>query len=404
LARAIAEKYTLLFKDDGHLIIDKLPLKITPKNINIVYGEVLPDVKPEFTYEIVNDAATSAVQVFDNKNAGTGKTLIPGGVVINDGNNGLNYFVRYVNNYTGVITAKALSVTPTTPILYIYEGDPLPVITFTYSGALVNDNIACSVSVLRDKDNVPYIINSSQSAGKYSTKPVLCNSNYSFTSITPGILYVNPSGPGTHPVKPVLNCVKKLSDGPGLNYVANFEYKNDNPTDIYIPIGTNNQLLGKYQVIVPQPVLFKSGRGVFSVNFDGNKLSWTITSREEDHTASMAANANSNSTKCGSESKSAVALTTPDVFKESESLPVNLVAYPNPVTDKVYISMKGIEAYEIIRVYDYSGRSQPFKSTIVNQDVVEIDMSSLSPGTYFINVQIKYNSRIFTVIKQQFQK
>jgi len=66
--------------------------------------------------------------------------------------------------------------------------------------------------------------------------------------------------------------------------------------------------------------------------------------------------------------------------------------------------MKGIEAYEMIRIYDYSGKSQPVKSMIVNQDLIEIDMSALSPGTYFINVQIKYNSRKFTVIKQQFQK
>ena len=107
-------------------------------------------------------------------------------------------------------------------------------------------------------------------------------------------------GPGTHPVKPILNCVQKLFDGPGLNYIANFEYKNDNNADVYIPVGVNNKLLGNYEPKDAQPVLFKSGGGFFSVNFDGNKLSWSVSSREEDHNASMAANANSSSTKCGS--------------------------------------------------------------------------------------------------------
>ena len=146
--------------------------------------------------------------------------------------------------------------------------------------------------------------------------------------------------------------------------------------------------------------MFKSGGGIFSVNFDGNKLSWTVSSREEDHTASMAANANSSSTKCGSESKSAVALTAPDIIKESEALPVDLVAYPNPVTDRVNISLKGIESYDVIEVYNYSGKSQPVTIAIRNQDLVEIDMTSLSKGTYFIKVVINYTSRTFTVIKK----
>ena len=47
-------------------------------------------------------------------------------------------------------------------------------------------------------------------------------------------------------IRPILKCVQKLSDGPGLNYIANFEYKNENNADVYIPIGSNNQLMGNY--------------------------------------------------------------------------------------------------------------------------------------------------------------
>jgi hypothetical protein len=348
---------------------------------------------------MTGDAGTVPTQAFDNKNAGTGKILIPGGLVITDGNSGLNYSIMYINSSTGIITAKPLTVTPSIPVLYINERNPLPVITFNFSGAIAGDNISCSVTVLRDKDNVPYDMNSSNSAGKYFANPVLCNTNYSFASVTPGILYVNSNCHETHAVIPVLKCVMKLSDGPGLNYVANFEYKNDNNVDVYIPVGSNNKLLGNYGPANSQPVLFKAGGGSFSVNFDGKNLSWTVTSRDDEHNVTKSVTANSNSTKCGSQPKSAVAVQE-DIIKESDAQPLDLVAYPNPVTDRVNISMKGIESYSQIQVYDYSGKSQPVTNAVKGQDLVEIDMSALSPGTYFIKIVIDYTSRIFTVIKK----
>ena len=44
-------------------------------------------------------------QTFDNRNVGTGKTLTPAGSV-NDGNGGDNYAITFVNDTTGVITAR----------------------------------------------------------------------------------------------------------------------------------------------------------------------------------------------------------------------------------------------------------------------------------------------------------
>jgi len=48
-------------------------------------------------------------QHFDTKDVGTGKTLIPAGSVT-DGNSGNNYDVTFVNDTTGQITARALTV------------------------------------------------------------------------------------------------------------------------------------------------------------------------------------------------------------------------------------------------------------------------------------------------------
>ena len=53
------------------------------------------------------------LETFNNKNVGTGKTLTASGVVV-DGNSGNNYAVSFVTNTTGVITARAITVTAQT--------------------------------------------------------------------------------------------------------------------------------------------------------------------------------------------------------------------------------------------------------------------------------------------------
>ena len=57
----------------------------------------------------VGDTA-NFVQTFDTKNVGTGKTLTPSGSV-SDGNGGVNYAVTFTTTNTGVITARAITVT-----------------------------------------------------------------------------------------------------------------------------------------------------------------------------------------------------------------------------------------------------------------------------------------------------
>ena len=52
-------------------------------------------------------------QTFDTANVGTAKTLTPAGTVA-DGNGGANYTITFVNDTTGVITARAVTVTATT--------------------------------------------------------------------------------------------------------------------------------------------------------------------------------------------------------------------------------------------------------------------------------------------------
>src|SRR5207245_1651010 len=52
-------------------------------------------------------------EAYANRNAGTGKTLVPSGSVT-DGNGGANYAVTFVNDTTGVINTRAITVTAAT--------------------------------------------------------------------------------------------------------------------------------------------------------------------------------------------------------------------------------------------------------------------------------------------------
>jgi hypothetical protein len=81
---------------------------------------------------VAGDTATFS-QTFDNKNAGTGKTLTAAGN-INDGNSGNNYAVTFVADSTGVINPRAITVIADTGQNKIAgSADPLP-FTFTVGG------------------------------------------------------------------------------------------------------------------------------------------------------------------------------------------------------------------------------------------------------------------------------
>ena len=75
---------------------------------------------------------TAPIQTYDNRNVGTGKTMTASGLVISDGNGGLNYTINYVTNTTGVITIATATVTAQTDTK-LYDGSNsssvVPVVT-----------------------------------------------------------------------------------------------------------------------------------------------------------------------------------------------------------------------------------------------------------------------------------
>ena len=379
--------------------IDALAIDVTAVADNKVYDGFttsfgVPVVDPLMDGDF---ASSVPVQLFDNKNAGTGKTLLASGLSINDGNGGNNYIVSYVDDFTGVITPKPLTVTASDPFLYIREGDPLPVFAFTYMGWIPGDAGNEGYTVLRDTDGAVYDQSSSSSAGTYTVTPAPSNGNYAFAFVT-GTLHVNPYGPGTRAVKPVLNCIQEIDAN---YYIANFEYKNENDVAVYIPEGVDNMLTGSgidWENFEGLPTMFEPGGGTFIAYFDGSELSWTVNSRDQNQKVSNSANANSSSTKCLTNVKSTQVSVE---IMEEELVPDQLLAYPNPVVNKVYLSMKDIENYKMIQLYDFTGRVHPITSIDKRADLLEIEMAQLSAGNYFIRVIMEDDSsRVVQIIKE----
>lgn len=104
--------------------ITKLPITVTAVSDTKAYdGDNSSSGVPALsvgTPLAVGDVEPTWTQTFDNKNAGTGKSLIPAGLV-DDGNSGLNYAYTYTPNTTGVITKLPITVTAVTDTK-VYNG------------------------------------------------------------------------------------------------------------------------------------------------------------------------------------------------------------------------------------------------------------------------------------------
>jgi hypothetical protein len=124
-------------------------------------------------------------EVYNTKDVGTGKTLIPSGVVL-DGNGGNDYAVTFVNNTTGAITAAGLTVGGITAISKVYDsttaatlnvvgaalvgvfaGDTVTLNTGGATGTFASKDVATGITV-----TVSGLTISGSSAGNYTlTQP-----------------------------------------------------------------------------------------------------------------------------------------------------------------------------------------------------------------------------------------
>jgi hypothetical protein len=113
--------YTFVTNTTG--IITARAITVTAAtNTKLYDGTTTAAATPTITSgTLVAGDTANFTEAYATKNAGTGKTLTPAGTV-NDGNGGANYNVSFVNNTTGVITAKGLTVTAITANSKTFDG------------------------------------------------------------------------------------------------------------------------------------------------------------------------------------------------------------------------------------------------------------------------------------------
>ena len=79
----------------------------------------------------------------------------------------------------------------------------------------------------------------------------------------------------------------------------------------------------------------------------------------------------------------------------------NIVAYPNPVKNKLYVRFKDATApAKDIKLFDANGRDYKLNEPKLANQTIEIDLSGIKGGLYFIQLKLEEEIRIIRFVKQ----
>jgi hypothetical protein len=342
-----------------------------------------------------------AINVVTSLSAGQA-TIIPG-AFFTPGFFSRNFEKHY---YTGKLTINPAALTVKADDKTIFAGDAQPTFTSTITGFKYQDNqttviasgpSSYSVSPTYKGKAGTYTITVSGSVVQLQTP-----ANYTINSpYLPGTLYVDPKDNSTKNVIPSLDCVTPLVGDPdGYTYVAHFAWSNPNSFTVSVPLGDSNKIVGSSPSArwdVQPPTVFAPGTGKFNVRFNGIKISWSLTTYNgaQGHSTSSTSDASSTSNgKCPK-------LTTQRVsdVQESTSL-VKAGVYPNPAHNKatLFVGTDDVSLKDI-RIIDLDGRVFPVSLKNSSAQTVELDLTSLKTGMYFIRIDINGQTKLFKIEK-----
>lgn len=132
----------------GTLTIDRAPLILTAGDVSKTYdGNTTAAASLGVNGTLYgNDSLSGGTFAFDNKNAGTHKTVSVSGVTVNDGNGGGNYNVSYVDNTSSTILAKAITnVAGIRADSKVYDGNTAATLDLdgaTFTGMIGGDDLS----------------------------------------------------------------------------------------------------------------------------------------------------------------------------------------------------------------------------------------------------------------------
>lgn len=316
---------------------------------------------------------------------------------------GINYSL--VLSATGAVSTFSIikaSLSVNADDKVIFQGYSLPVFSSSVTGLKNNDNPVITYSL-----NPNY----TGATGVYSIIPSVDSTNYA-VDIKTGNLYVNPKGSGVDDVDIYRDCVEDRGANyqpANRRYIAHFYAKNNNTVTIYVLAGPDNKLSssGSFDDAL-QAVVFAPGITRCNVAFDGTSLKWSLVTYEGNNKETESVTASSLSGKCvnyveGRTINTAITLADLSKVVTTEKIPAASVnVFPNPVRNRatIYFSKDeiNVQGFLLIDVY---GRSHPVKLVRqVSKHSIEIDLSGLVSGTYFIKVKGENGYKNINIVKE----
>jgi hypothetical protein len=293
----------------------------------------------------------------------------------------VTYDIGYLNVTPAPLVIKADNKT-------IKAGDPLPTLTSTATGLVNNQTLASVITA-----PVTHTVNPTYLglAGTYQVIPAATlklPTNYTL-QLSNGTLYVNPSGASAKAIRPSLICVEELQvPVQGFYFVAHFGYSNKNSSTVYVPAGPDNKIVadGSYSGNVPE--VFAPGTGSFDVYFDGSRIIWALTTVENNRKTSIASVASSSSGRC---------------HKLENYTGIYMVAnFPNPVKDVHKIFLSDIPSKVGVSIYnETTAKTYTLKASQgAYQNQVDINMSNLPDGFYYVRLVVDNKTYSFRVVKE----
>ncbi len=189
LAGPAAGNYTLVYS--GTVTINPTNLTVTAAaNTKLYDGTTSAAAHPTITAGSIQsgDTAPTWTESYADRNAGTGKTLIPAALLVLDGNYGTNYNYTYAPVPAGVINPTNLTVTATANTK-TYDGTTSATNTPTWTGYLQTGDSVGPANFWETYDNPsPGTGKTLTPAGGVSDGNNGLNYSYNYTPVSTGVI------------------------------------------------------------------------------------------------------------------------------------------------------------------------------------------------------------------------
>ena len=149
------------------------------------------------------------------------------------------------------------------------------------------------------------------------------------------------------------------------------------------------------------PTVFQPGiySRVVSVLFDGSKLTWTLTSNSGTRKTAVASVASSLSSRCKKSSGLASLLERDPAAGADLIQPLQIVAYPNPVSDRLFLNL-GDDQETRITLFDILGRVCVPERKVDGNSLQELNLTGFKAGVYLLRIQSGEKIRQIRVVKK----